>query len=40
MGDMLCVVVVAGTDVGRRAKAAMDSGGLVMDDIVVVIICD
>jgi len=39
-GDMLRAAVAAGTDVGKKAKEAMDSGGLVTDDIVVGIIRD
>merc|ERR1719388_653815 len=39
-GDMLREAVAAGTEVGRRAKEVMASGGLVSDDIVVGIIRD
>jgi adenylate kinase len=39
-GDMLRAAVAAGTDVGRRAKATMDRGALVPDDVVVAIIAD
>lgn len=39
-GDMLRGAVEAGTPVGMKAKAAMESGGLVTDEIVVGIIAD
>jgi len=39
-GDMLREAVSKGTDVGKRAKAVMDAGQLVSDDIVVGIIAD
>jgi len=39
-GDMLREAVAAGTEVGLKAKAVMESGGLVSDDIVVGIIKD
>ncbi len=34
-GDLLREAVAAGTDLGRQAKAAMDAGELVSDDIVL-----
>ncbi|MGL4439604.1 MAG: adenylate kinase [Bosea sp. (in: a-proteobacteria)] len=39
-GDMLRAAVVAGTPVGIKAKAVMDAGGLVSDEIVIGIIAD
>jgi adenylate kinase len=39
-GDMLRAAVAAGTPVGQKAKAVMDAGGLVSDEIVIGIIAD
>ena len=39
-GDMLRTAVAAGTPVGQRAKAIMDRGELVPDEVVVAIIAD
>jgi adenylate kinase len=39
-GDMLRAAVAAGTDVGKRAKAVMDAGKLVSDEIVNAIISE
>jgi adenylate kinase len=39
-GDMLRAAVAAGTPVGRKAKAVMEAGALVSDDIVVGIVAE
>jgi adenylate kinase len=39
-GDMLRAAVAAGTGVGLRAKAIMDRGDLVSDDVMIEIIAD
>jgi adenylate kinase len=39
-GDMLRAAVAAGTAVGRKAKAVMEAGGLVSDEIVIGIVAD
>jgi adenylate kinase len=39
-GDMLRAAIAAGTEVGRKAKAIMDKGHLVPDEIVVGIIAE
>jgi len=39
-GDMLRAAVAAGTEVGRKAKALMDAGELVGDDVVIAIARD
>lgn len=38
IGDMLCVVVKVGSLFGQQVKGVMDSGGLVFDDIIIVLI--
>ncbi|MFZ4125813.1 MAG: adenylate kinase [Rickettsiales bacterium] len=39
-GDMLRAAVAAGTELGKKAKAVMDAGALVSDDIMIGIIRD
>lgn len=39
-GDMLRAAVAAGTPIGIRAKAIMDAGNLVSDDVVIGIVAD
>lgn len=39
-GDLLRAAVAAGTEAGLRAKAVMETGGLVSDDIVLAILRD
>lgn len=39
-GDMLRAATEAGTEVGKRAKAVMDAGKLVSDEIVIAIVSE
>jgi adenylate kinase len=39
-GDLLRAAVAAGTDAGKAAKAVMEAGGLVSDEIVIAILRD
>ena len=39
-GDLLRAAVAAGTDAGKQAKAVMEAGALVSDDIVIAILRD
>ena len=39
-GDLLRAAVAAGTEAGRQAKAVMEAGGLVSDEIVIAILRD
>lgn len=39
-GDMLRAAVAAGTEVGRKAKAVMDAGQLVSDEIVIGVVAE
>jgi len=37
-GDMLRAAVAAGTELGQQAKAAMDAGALVSDDLIIALV--
>lgn len=39
-GDLLRAAVAAGTDAGKEAKAVMEAGGLVSDEIVLAVLSD
>ncbi len=39
-GDMLRAAVAAGTEVGRQAKAVMEAGKLVPDDLIISVVAD
>jgi adenylate kinase len=39
-GDLLRAAVAAGTEAGRKAKAAMEAGALVSDEIVLAVLAD
>ena len=39
-GDMLREALAAGTEIGQRAKAVMDAGELVSDDIMIALVAE